>query len=249
MLQLTDRELDQDYQDMTSFFRCQCTLATELVGGLPADDMALEQFVIHHLKVPQEEVAAAVARIKAEEVSKDLRPPEGELEEKRVYGVNVIRRDAHGPYLGDWMIKACIKAAASRLNIFTEVRGSKGNFAEAGRVNAIGFSLHGNPRLVYLNNEEGTGPAETYFQEFSGSVLSPQGRTSIIHHSECVKPGSRFAFEFRFIGRKLRETDIIAVVSLIRIIGLGSVKALERGKFTVDKCEIDLRGDSHAPRG
>jgi hypothetical protein len=213
-----------------------------MVGGQPAGEQGVRQFVTHHLKITDEkEAEAAVKRILHEEVE-NVTPTEGELPEGRVYGIRALRRTQHGPYIGDWMVKACIKQAASRLSIFQQVRGTKGNFAEAGRVFAWKYSRIGDDaNLIYLRNSGDTIPAHTFHKEFMGRVQTPQGPVSIIHQSECVGPGSRFAFEFRFMKGKLKEEDMRDVLAMMMIVGIGSARSLERGKFRIESAEIELR--------
>lgn len=243
-MEYTFDDLKARYEDKTASVQCFCTVATELVGGVPADEKAISAFAEHHLGlVDPEERAKAVQRILKEEVGeRDITPELGEIKEKQVYGVNVVRRTEIGPWLGDWMIKACIKQAASRLGVFTEIRGSKGNFAEAGKVSAIGHSLKepAHTERIYLTNSTPESSAHTYFKEFMGRVQSPRGAMSIIHHSECVEPGSQFAFEFRFLPGKVKEEDIRDVMAMSMIMGLGSVRSMECGKFRIDRCVVDL---------
>lgn len=239
-MKLTFDDLNNRYEELSSFVRCDCVLATELVGGQPADEDGVRQFVTHHLKIADPiEAENAVKRILHEEVQ-NVTPSEGEIPEGKVYGLRAVRRSQYGPYLGDWMIKAAIKQAASRLGIFQQSRGSKGNFAEAGRVRAVGDSLQDNenPQLVYMRNC--VGPAKTFHKEFMGRVQTPQGPVSIIHQSECVEPGSRFSFEFRFMKGKLKEEDLRDVLAMMMIVGLGSARSLERGKFRIEHAEIEL---------
>lgn len=243
-MEYTFAELKERYEDKTASVQCFCTVATELVGGVPADEKAIRAFAEHHLGLSNpEERDKAVQRILKEEVGeRDVTPELGEIKEKQVYGVNVVRRTEIGPWLGDWMVKACIKQAASRLGVFTEIRGSKGNFAEAGRVSAIGSSLKESehPERIYVTNSSPKTPAHTYFKEFMGRVQSPRGAMSIIHHSECIAPGSQFAFEFRFLPGKVKEEDIRDVMAMSMIMGLGSVRSMECGKFRIEKCVVDL---------
>ena len=238
------RDLEKRYERYSGLVRCECTLRTEMVGGVPAGKDALDMFALHHLKItnPQERKKAVLRMMKEEIGSRNGTPEGGEIPEKLSYGVNIIRRTKHGPYIGNWMVKACIKQAASRLGIFTHIRGTKGNFSEAGRVQAIGVSLvePKNPECIYLRNGSGRSPAQTYFEKFQGRVNSPKGQVSIVHDSECVAPGSRFAFEFRFLPKGVKEGDLKDLFSLAMIVGLGSCKALERGKFGIDRCEISL---------
>jgi len=240
-LKVTFEDLEQRYEELTASIHCECVLATEMVGGQPAGEEGVRQFVAHHLKLTGDEAEKAVKRILHEELE-SVTPPEGEIPEGRVYGLRSLRRTEHGPYLGDWMIKACIKVAASRLNIFQTMRGTKGNFAEAGRVRAWKYSLAdtAHPNLVYLRNSGDSVPAHSYHKEFMGRVQTPKGPVSIIHQSECAEPGSRFAFEFRFPKGKLKEEDLKDVLAMMMIVGIGSARSLECGKFRITNAEINL---------
>ena len=234
-------DLLRKYEEFTASASCECRFVAELVGGVPAARDDLAAFVRHHLKITDEaEIEKAVQRILKEEVGEqDVTPPEGEVAEREVYAVNVIRRSKEGIWLGDWMVKACIKAAASRLGLFVSSKGCKGNFAEAGRVHALGKSLKetDHPERIYLFHQNGQ-PVETYFQKFMGRVQTPQGPRSIVHDSECAPAGSRFSWEFRFLPGNLNSDEMSKVVSLVGRIGLGSSRALERGTFVIEKCVI-----------
>lgn len=230
-------DLQQRYQNMTASVIADCSLATELVGGQPADDAGVRAFVAHHLGLKDAEAEDAVRRILKEEIGeRDVPAETGDLKEKLSYGISIVRRDEHGPWLGNWMVKACLKAAASRLSIFVQKRGSKGDMAEMGQLSAVDVSLQlpERPERIYLRNREGDAPAETYFQSFRGRVQSPQGSKSIVNDCECVAVGSRFAFEFRFFPARIKADDIADIFASAMIIGLGSAKAFERGKFSIN---------------
>lgn len=238
-MKITFEQLERRYEEITSRIICKCEAATQIAGGQPAGEDGIRGFVSHHLGLTGEEADKAVQRIMKEEVGeKPIPEAEGELIEKLTYGVNIIRRDQHGPYLGNWMIHACLKQAASRLGIFVDVRGSKGNFAEAGRVVPAGVSkLTDSIREVYLIGPDGKA-AKTEWEEFKGRVSSPQGNKSIVHHTECVPPGTRFDFEFRFIRGPLKDADIQDFLALAMIVGLGSVKSLGCGKWRILEADI-----------
>lgn len=236
-------DLNERYQEITGLARCECSLATELVGGQPADENGVRAFVQHHLHLVGEDAETAIKRILKEELGeRDVAPQEGELTEKQVYGVNAVRRTQHGPFLGNWMIKACFKQAASRLDIFRQLRGTKGDFSEAGQVLAVGVSLldPGHPEQIYMLAPNANLPAPTYWAEFMGRVSTPHGAKSIIHHSECIAPGTRFAWEMRFLSNRVNEDDVRDVLALMMVVGLGSARSLERGKFKIEKAEIAL---------
>jgi len=102
-MKLTYEDLTARYEELTAFVRCECVMATELVGGQPADEGGVRQFVTHHLKLTGDEAEKAVHRIMHEEVE-SVRPPEGEIPEGRIYGLRAVRRTELGPYIGDWMV-------------------------------------------------------------------------------------------------------------------------------------------------
>jgi len=234
-------ELKKRYEKMTAFAVADCILRTELVGGIGADEQAVRNFVEFQLNLKGEEADKAVHRILTQEIGeRNVTPPEGEIQEKLTYGLMVIRRDEFGPWLGDWMIKANLKAAASRLGLFANKRGTKGDMAEMGRVAACGASLRtGYPERIHL--VDGAGIAvSTYYQTFKGRVQSPQGANSIVSDRECAPAGSRFSFEFRWYNAKLTEEDIMGIFAAAGQIGLGSAKAFERGKFEVARLEINI---------
>ncbi len=236
----TFEQLRKEYNAMTSSARVCCTLETEIVGGMSADDKGLRAYIEHHMHLSGEEADRAFDRIKAEELGeKDTTPENGELNEKKVYGITVIRRDEYGPWLGDWMVKACIKAATSRLGLFMSKRGSKGDIAEMGRVFAMGASLAvpAHPERIHLIHPDG-GPITTYFKEFKGRISGPSGSMSIVSQKECAPPGSSFSFEFRWFAGKLKEAEIVKIFASAMNIGLGSAKAFECGKFRVDSLDV-----------
>lgn len=236
-------DLRKRYEDLTVSVIAQCTFATESVGGQPAGPEGVRAFAQHHLELKGKELDEAVARILKEEIGeRDITPEGGELKEKLTYGINVIRRDAIGPWLGSWMPKACLKAAASRLGYFTGIRGLKGDMAEFGSVQAVGLSLRDetHPERIYLVDAEKNIPVTTYFKRFPGRVSGPSGSKSIIHDSECVPPGTRFAFEYRFKGDRFTkpQEQVADIFAVAMIIGLGSVKAVDCGKFSINSLTI-----------
>lgn len=244
----TQADLDGYYEDMTNRLVAECEFTTELVGGMAADKAGIEAFCRHHLKIEDEAaLSAAVTRIMDEEIGERAKAAseEAELEEKLTYGVCIIRRDLFGPWLGNWMVKACLKAAASRLGLFVAKKGSKGDVIEMGRVHAHGISLHpevSQPQVhVHLIDPIGDGVsgATTYFHDFRGRVSTPAGSMSIVSDRECVDAGTRFGFEFRWYAGKIGKEDMARIVAAMECIGLGSAKAFERGKFVVRHMTIE----------
>jgi len=239
--EVNPEELNMIYQDTTTQVVVECEFTTEMVGGQPAGDKELEAFCIHHLKVPENELKAAMARIKDEELGEkdSVQAPLDEIKERESYGVNVIRRDENGPWIGTWMVKAMMKAAASRQGIFMKKRGSKGDMAEMSRILGHGKSKKSEARdRIHLYMPDGK-PVETSFKEFMGSVGTPQGRTSIKHHSEIVMPGVRFSYEWRVPPIRIKLDQIKMIMAVISEFGIGSVKAMERGKIKVVKLTVN----------
>jgi hypothetical protein len=229
-------DLRKRYDSMTASCHVKGRFTTELVGGQPATLDGIRAYVQHHLGLEGKEAEQAIDRILREEIGERPIPSEtGELEEKITYGINVLRRDSYGPWLASHMPRACMKAAATRLGIFQEKRGSKGDM-EISIAEAAGISLlnRERPDQIYLIGPDG-GPAKTYFRRFQGKVSGPKGSVSIQHDSECVAPGTRFEFILRFGSRRISMDDMADMWALAMVIGLGSVKALDRGKFAIDE--------------
>jgi hypothetical protein len=236
------QQLRGRYEHLTAHVVAQCSLATELVGGQTAGEEGVSAYVKHHLKLTGKEAEEAVQRILREEVGeRSLDVKGGELDEKLTYGLHVIRRDSKGAWLGNWMAKACLKAAASRIAIFTEKRGAKGDMAEMGDIRATGISLRDpeNPHKIYLIDPVKDIPVTTYYQQFKGRVTLPTGSVSIVNDCECAPPGTRFAFDFRWYGKRISGDDMADIFASAMVIGLGSAKAFERGKFKVNQLTYD----------
>jgi hypothetical protein len=242
MVTLNFNDLNQRYENYTSWIRCDCAFSTELVSGQPADEPGVRAFVEHHLKIEDPaEREKAVQRILKEEVQ-DITPEAGEIPEGKLYGLRAMRKDNGWPYLADHMLKASLKQASSRIHIFQQIYQSKGAFAEAGRVRALKYSLRpGHPNHIYLCAPDSDDKPETYFQDFMGRVQSPQGPVSIIHRSECAGPGTRFAWEFRYMPvKELTQSAVEDLLAMMMIVGLGSARSLERGKFRIETAEIEM---------
>lgn len=232
-------DLERRYQEMTARVVAQIVLKTPLVGGQPASENGVRMFVLNHLGLEGEEAESAVTRILKEEIGEHSVDYEGgELKESLTYGISVIRRDAIGPWLGSWMPKACLKVAATSIRVFSDKLGSKRDVAELGRIEAHGISrlCPEHSERIYLIGPDDR-PARTYFERFSGRVATPKGSKSIQHDSEVAPEGTRAEFEFRFGADRLTEDDVIDMFSCAMTIGLGSVKAEDRGKFKITKLD------------
>lgn len=235
-------DIRRRYEKMTSSAIAECELTSVLVGGVSADEDGIRSWVRHHLKLEGAEADSAVKRIMKEEIGERPVPSEeGELEERLTYGLNVIRRDDFGPWLGNWMVKACLKAAASRLGLFAKKKGSKGDLAEMGEVQAYGpsyvktsdYDEYLAHEKIHLISPDGDA-TETIYTKFKGRVQTAKGSASIINDCECAPPGTRFSFEFRYFPGKITENDLLDIFSAATVIGLGSCKAFERGKFKIN---------------
>ena len=236
-------ELDEVFEGGTCLVTAKCHFTSELVGGVPADDKALEAFCEHHLHLAGDELAAAVARIKCEELCEDKTKPDpagtNEVKERESYGVNMIRHDDDGCcWLANWQVKACLKQTASRLGYFMSMRGSKGNMSELGQVRSWGISAGADPQRIRLLNPDGTPYVGNVFAKFMGRVNTPMGEKSIVHDSEVAPSGTRFELQFRMPSSTLTEDQIASIFAAARVVGLGSAKALERGKFEIDELNI-----------
>ena len=238
----------EDINARANLFRSRAVVKARFTrphaGGQPATEVGLEAFVEHHLKLAlgTDEFNEAMARIKNEDIGdRDTTPEGGELDEKATYGVNVIRRDANGPFVLEHMIKACAKVAASRLQYFVKKRGSKGDLSEMTVVRAHGHSLsdQDHPWNIHLTDKDGK-PIGTHFDLISGSISTPQGKKSIQHHTEVTNKDAYFEFEYRWPSTKIGKNEILNIFAAMGDIGIGSTRSLNYSKFEVLGVEIEM---------
>jgi len=221
----------------------ECEFLRECAGGVPAGEKGLAAFVEHHLGLVPDtpDFEDAIKRIEKEEIGERETTEEGgEVDTASVYQVNIIRHSEHGAYLADHQIKALLKQSASRMGIFSAKGkiGSKGDLAEMGTVLAYGDSLQDPTRPWEIHLRNGDGAASTRYQEISGSVNSPKGKKSILHHTEVAAEGSRFSFALLWPETKLKSDDLVATIAAATQIGLGSCLSLGYGRFRVNNLEI-----------
>jgi len=240
----THEELAELFDAKTIAIRCIGTFTTSAAGTVPADDKALADFCRHHLGLTDDQIPAAVARIKREELGeKDTTPETGELAEKESYGLVSWRKDEEGrPWLGHWMIKACAKHAWQRLGFSVARKYTKGDLAECTTVAPMGHSaMSTSPERVYLytiGDEGKATAATTEYARFTGSVGHPTGKVSICNDVEIVAPGSHFGFEMRVPSRVIKEPDLRLMLALMPRIGLGGARSFERGNYRWEYVEI-----------
>lgn len=241
---LLDKRLDQ--------IAVEIELTRECVGGQPATDDGIKAFIKNHLLIDPETSAAefeeAFARIKKDELmsrsdgeaQEMVKVAEGEVKEEKVYAINVVRRSERGAYLMEHMVKACLKNAATRINFFMQNRGAKGDLAEMGVVVATNNSLKSpsRPWEIYACDAAGK-PVQTVWRVFRGSVVTPQGRKSIVTHCECLPEGTRLSFKFNWVPLKLKSSHLPELFAAASRIGLGSAKSFGLGRFSVLSLEIE----------
>ena len=232
---------------------------SDLVGSQAGKKPHVEAFVEHHLKLDPKQPtgAAAVARILGEEVHLDT--DEGELQERQSYGLEVLRRlDDDTAWVGTWQVRAMCKQAASRLGIFAERGkvGSKGDLSEALLVTPDGLSMGSGQypdQQILILDAEGEPYRKRQYRRFEGSVQTPSGRKSIQHDCEIAPPGCQIHVGLEWPSNRVSAKDMAALWGLAQRIGLGSVKALEQGRFrvvqlTIQTADVD-REAKKTPKG
>ena len=215
--------------------RVRLKFISDYVGGQPSSPEGVRAFAEHHLCLAGAELDAAVARILGEEAQavKTTSGGTDEVEEKESYGLNVIRRNADGlPWIGTWQVRAMLKQSASRLGIFQAKGkvGSKGDMSEAMMVKPIGISAGGGVQQIMIARD-GKPYSTREYRKFMGSVGTPKGRMSIVHDSEIAPAGCEIEFVIEWPSGRVKAKDMAAIIALAQRVGLGSVKAMESGRF------------------
>ena len=234
----TQDNLNEIIESQRAVARIKLMFVTPYAGGQPATKEGLEAFVEHQLGLARgsAEFEAAVSRITGEEI--DTAAEGMELDEKATYGVNVIRGNGNGHYIPEHCLKAVLKQAATRMNVFVKSRGSKGDIAEFGSVYAVGESLQDkeHPFHVYLRREDA--PAPTHYEVLQGRVSTASGKMSIQHHTLVAEAGSTIEFELRCGVRGMKFGDMEKIIAGMSVIGIGSCLSIGFGKVRVLEYEI-----------
>lgn len=229
---------------MRSVMRVKIRLDRPIQGGQAAGEKGLHDYVKHVLKLEDgtPEFAQALSRIKGEEIGeRDITPEGGEVEEKKVYAIKVIRSKEHGPFLLDHQIRAALKQAASRIGIFVAKSrgGAKGAVSEMGDVRACGESLQNpdRPWEIYLRKDGA--PAKTYYETERGCVSSPKGKMSIQTEAEHCEEGATIEFEILWqeSAKGFSAEDMLNSLAAMMAVGLGSGLSQGHGKITVLEAE------------
>ena len=215
---------------------------TRAAGGQPATVDGVKAFVEHHLGLIGTQAEAAVKRIMREEVQdekkSDALDASNELDERESYGLNIVRKTKKGDcFIGTWMVRAMLKASASRLELFKQKRGAKGDMAEAMLVKPHGRSaIAGIQEIVVL--VDGKPYRGGIYERFMGRVGTPQGQKSIVHDSEIIPVGGEIELLVHWPAKRVLPDDMAAIWGLAQRIGLGSVKAMECGRFEIVSLDI-----------
>lgn len=244
MTQYSTKDLRTTFEAGTALATVNARLLNEYVGGQPADEKGLRAYVVHHLGLEGEEAEKAVKRILVEEVGeKDVTPEQGEIAEKQTYGLSVVRKDEFGPYVGDWQIKAAIKAVCTRLDLFKTAGkiGLKGDVAELGEVRSFGTSIkNGSPFHIHFIDQATGQPPKVGYLRLRGKVHTPQGAMSIVGDHETIPAGTEFSFALRVLNKRVKEADLVQIFSYLGTAGLGSARSLQYGRFEIMKLDVDM---------
>jgi hypothetical protein len=240
-------QLQRTFEAHATELRLRCRAVREVVGGQPASRVGIESYLKYQVDpfnvLSAEQRAEMADRIEKEEIGKrrNTTPEGGEIQETFTGQITVIRQDPRGHWLGDWMLKAGVKQAASRLGIWSGTRGSKGDMSEGGVVYATGPSLldPARPYKIYLRDETGEKPAATDYETFRGSITLPKGeRVSIVTNAEVAVPGTMFWWRYLCLGDRVSDEQFELLVAYLGNMGVGSARSQERGKYIIEEATL-----------
>ena len=196
-------------------FKVTLQFRDRVYGGLPLSKKLVEQYVEAKLAPGDKAFAEKLAE---ETMPKDEAAKELEMIEHTERITTGFKSDEGGCYLGDYIIKAHLKQAASLLKITQQKRGSKDTVKEG---------LYIKPEKIYLGDKpDGT-------EEFVGHVLTPTGKHSILKKSQYFdKP--KITFEVWMLNvrsDKFNGDDLHMCFEFGQELGIGSNRSYEKGKF------------------
>ena len=169
-----------------------------------------------------------------------------EAESERMH--TTFFRDRHGPYIGVYQVKAMIREMMSCLGITMKKRGSKQTFQHLLAIRACdgdGNILEGEQGLrLHFFRDGDVVPEVDGHLEMSANVATPQGKRSILkRHDKIDNASIRFAWTLPANARQNRSTALLKDKEVQEIMahaqndGLGAVRPLSHGTFTVTRLE------------
>lgn len=153
----------------------------------------------------------------------------GDLAEKLKAEVDIVeeeekistgfKRDSHGLYISDYQIKALLKEAASVSKVYMQKRGSKQVFQHG---------IFIKPPTVHLGTMTAHGT-----QEFTGHVMTPRGKRSIIKQADYVER-TRVSFDVWLLrDHVVNSEDLRKCFIFGQELGLGACRSFESGKYNL----------------
>lgn len=213
--ELNVKDVKERQKPMYDKFKVKLTFRDRVYGGLPLSKKLVEQYVEAKL-APGDK---AFADKFAEETSpKSEAAKELELINETERITTGFKSDEDGSFIGDYVIKAHLKQAASLLKITQTKRGSKDTVKEA---------LFIKPVAIHLGKEpDGT-------EEFCGHVMTPTGKRSILKASQYFdKPTITFEiWVLNVRNDKFNANDLKMCFEFGQELGIGSNRSFEKGKY------------------
>jgi len=185
-------------------------------GGLPKNE---------HIFDAWQEAKAFPPEIMAEN-----REDVGELDESVDAGETVLRRDAEGIFLVNFMLKACLKEATQRLGYYQKLKRNEDLLGLRSWQQTGFYCL---PKKLYLMRDGKHLTEPDGSEEAQGRVPTPKGPKSILRKSAYVERAS-CDFRLRMLPFKgFGIEELTAILALAQEVGLGSWRSHGGGTFDV----------------
>jgi hypothetical protein len=196
-------------------FKVRIKFRNRIYGGIPLSKELIQRYV--DAKFPPGD-PQFVEKLSAEVVPPDDKAREQELVKETESITTGFKHDAEGYYIGDYIVKAHLKQAASLLRITQKKRGSKDTVKEATFIK---------PEKLYLGKEIGG------VDQFCGNVRTPQGDRSILKASQYFeRPEIEFEVWLLAVRTdKFDAADLRICFEFGQELGIGSNRTYETGKY------------------
>jgi hypothetical protein len=194
-----------------------------LFGGVPIEPKAIKKYYKDYLNVSDEILDQTLKAMQAPYEKKG--DGTEELEEKNEAGVYGFRRDEEGPYIRDFMVKACVFHAASTAHFTKKIKFLKNQLKE-------GLVILPAKIRFYRNNKVLVRPDELF--RVQGRVSSPAGFRQIVTWKEAIHNAPTIKFKIRYLDTGIIVPELLkSIMEVAEQVGIGSLKSQDAGKFTV----------------
>jgi len=257
MINLIDT-IQQNFENTTNKYFVEIEFNEDVLGGVPRTRELMAKFIESRLNreakaaekkgiaPPSEERKQELLTRHLDRLFSDTVDETIEAESERNH--TTFFQDEHGPWIGEYQVKAMIREMMSCLGITMNKRGSKQTFQHLLTVRACdeeGNIVEGDQglRLHFLRDGKVVSEVDGYVDKTAHLMTAQGPRSALKRHDKVVKASLRFALIVPAGLPKNRSTAILRDEEISKIFthaqndGLGCSRSQGHGSFKITRLE------------